>query len=379
MGAAGSRACCARAQDDARREPVRVAPRVRRPGQLPLPGPRDFERPTGDEFADALAFRVLGRSTLATAAPPALNMLEVDTEQPRESSRGRLGCQNALRIEPIGVQGKHVGEQGRSSEFRPYWVLLIDVLGVKDRICNAALRQGLLEAYRNSVKFAFENPSGTGILQRAAQYGPPDRGRQWDRAAWGSRVKIFSDSMFFFFDGELGDDRHRLTSPFWVGHFAAVLSRMLWREELPHRGALAYGECALDQENSIFLGPGIVRAFEYEQRQKWMGIALDPGSRAQYSGEVDGPRIFSEGSARICDHSAIERTLLLNVHAENVMGVWTAGQRGEPEEVIEGFNRAMRTSQGDGRLRARYEFTAQVWRSWLHHTSGLASLVAATS
>src|ERR1700730_43961 len=256
-------------------------------------------------------------------------------------------------------------------EIKPYWVLLVDVLGVRKRINNDL--RNLLLAYRRAVQAALDNWRIIKTRQLASRYGPPGS-EVWaatDASNWRTRVKIFSDSIFVFFDGSLDSDTYRIESPYWIGTFASQLSLALWQAELPHRGAVAYGDCALDHEHSIFLGPGIARAYEYEQRQKWLGIALNPEDlqRFRIEDQIDGPRYLVEADARVRlpgreVNSApyTERTLVLRPHSE-------LNSHGETMSAILGFNLEQEKVQSrpeehdnPAEILARYRFTRHQWR-----------------
>lgn len=53
---------------------------------------------------------------------------------------------------------------------------------------------------------------------------------------------------------------------------------------LPVRGAVAHGEMYVDEENSLFLGKALTRAYELEQRQNWICVALDESVIEAYPG-----------------------------------------------------------------------------------------------
>jgi|ERR1019366_2296293 hypothetical protein len=44
---------------------------------------------------------------------------------------------------------------------------------------------------------------------------------------------------------------------------------------LPVRGAVTYGEMYVDTANALFLGKALTQAYELEQRQNWIGVAID--------------------------------------------------------------------------------------------------------
>jgi hypothetical protein len=78
------------------------------------------------------------------------------------------------------------------------------------------------------------------------------------------------------------DDKEREDSPWAMPEIAPMqansISCNLWRYQIPHRGAFAIGDCWIDAEGSVFVGEAIVRAFQWEQQQDWLGISVEPSS-----------------------------------------------------------------------------------------------------
>jgi hypothetical protein len=57
--------------------------------------------------------------------------------------------------------------------------------------------------------------------------------------------------------------------------YALRASQALIVHHFPVRGAISYGEMYVDQANSVFLGKALTSAYELEQRQNWIGVAID--------------------------------------------------------------------------------------------------------
>ena len=72
-------------------------------------------------------------------------------------------------------------------------------------------------------------------------------------------------------------------------------------ERMPIRGAIACGEMYFDQRKSIFLGPALTRAYELEQQQDWIGVAIEPSVSDAY------PEVFPAG----LDERSIYESLFL--------------------------------------------------------------------
>ena len=45
---------------------------------------------------------------------------------------------------------------------------------------------------------------------------------------------------------------------------------------IPLRGAVTRGDLCVSENRQIFAGPGLIRAYDLEQRQEWAGVILDP-------------------------------------------------------------------------------------------------------
>ena len=51
---------------------------------------------------------------------------------------------------------------------------------------------------------------------------------------------------------------------------------------MPLRGAVAFGEMHADRSRQVFLGKALTRAHALEQRQQWIGAAIDPSLVAEF-------------------------------------------------------------------------------------------------
>jgi hypothetical protein len=93
---------------------------------------------------------------------------------------------------------------------------------------------------------------------------------------------VFSDSIVLTRAGETSADLHGL-----VVVCSALMGTLLC-ENIAMRGAIAYGKFARSQiRSSAFLaGSPIVEAYDYEQRQDWVGMLLTPSALRQ-AADVD--------------------------------------------------------------------------------------------
>jgi hypothetical protein len=58
---------------------------------------------------------------------------------------------------------------------------------------------------------------------------------------------------------------------------------VLW-EKWPLRGALTVGELYVDNTKNIFLGQAIIDAYEYAEKQDWIGLVITPMARSRVEG-----------------------------------------------------------------------------------------------
>lgn len=168
--------------------------------------------------------------------------------------------------------------------WKSYWVLLVDVMGFRERVRDRARRDDLVTSYSSVADDVLANAYNvlfTAFIQHrlVVPTSPYVEAARLAPDRWRARYKVFSDSLVFFFD-PVGTDLHSPVDGTYLPIFAGLLSRSLWKKALPHRGAIAFGECHLDRDREIFLGEPIVDAHEWEQRQDWMGISIHPGSLA---------------------------------------------------------------------------------------------------
>lgn len=63
-------------------------------------------------------------------------------------------------------------------------------------------------------------------------------------------------------------------------------------EELPIRGAIAYGEALVQTEPVMFVGAAVLEAFECEKRQAWAGACLAPSLEKYIEGEGLSKALF---------------------------------------------------------------------------------------
>ena len=82
---------------------------------------------------------------------------------------------------------------------------------------------------------------------------------------------VFSDTIVLF---GLSGKKHLDES--CVIFSASNLLNMSARLGVPVRGALTFGEMYINQNEKMVIGPALVKGYDLEQRQNWMGAIIDP-------------------------------------------------------------------------------------------------------
>ena len=131
------------------------------------------------------------------------------------------------------------------------WVACFDILGFKKRIKEYEDQSGVgfLDVF---VKHFFNKIIST--LEKQGQY---DRDKVF--------ITWFSDTFMFFTRDDSVD-----SISFDIS-CREIISKM-W----PLRGAIGFGQLYADISKNLFLGSGIVNAYEYAEKQNWIGYIVTP-------------------------------------------------------------------------------------------------------
>lgn len=81
-------------------------------------------------------------------------------------------------------------------------------------------------------------------------------------------MMLYSDSIMIF---TRDDHQHSLEN---IIASISTLSESLFSDGIPHKGAIAFGQMALDFDNSIFFGQPLVDAYLLQEELKFYGIAV---------------------------------------------------------------------------------------------------------
>ena len=131
------------------------------------------------------------------------------------------------------------------------YVAFLDILGFKDYV----LRHSIDDVYMR--------------LKTLNGFRPEDDCSDYDSEE-GKRIKftIFSDSIFIF-----SKDDTFLNLRFFLTYVKRVM-RMALREEIPLKGAIAYGDIVVDEEQNLFCGQPIIDAYLLEEDLQYMGVVF---------------------------------------------------------------------------------------------------------
>jgi hypothetical protein len=139
------------------------------------------------------------------------------------------------------------------------WVAYLDILGFKNLMFESEqqLGKGNIDIFVKIEYFDILN-----ILKRKEQYWPDKVFTHW-----------FSDSFLFYTSGCSKESYICIEQE--ARHF---FIEAIWKR-LPLRGALTVGEFYVDKDNNIFVGPALIDAYEYAEKQDWLGFLLTPNAR----------------------------------------------------------------------------------------------------
>jgi len=142
-------------------------------------------------------------------------------------------------------------------------VSLLDVLGFRKRVQTTPLPE-LAQSYETAIRNAHALNNPPDIAPNHPQlFSSRDRSDRW------CLQHIFSDTIVLV---SLSDDEAsclKLIVHTWR------LSQALLGFQMPVRGAMTFGELHVNKPLNIFVGKALTDAYELEQAQEWIGVAID--------------------------------------------------------------------------------------------------------
>lgn len=139
------------------------------------------------------------------------------------------------------------------------WVACIDMLGFKKELLRFEKQSGVghLDGF---VKILYND-----ILD-ALKRGEKD---------WHGRVcTCWSSDTFVFYTPDDSVQSFNAISAAAI-HFCC---RLIWHSIFRFRGALGTGQFYADKKNNVFLGSAFIDAYEYAEKQNWIGFIVTPSA-----------------------------------------------------------------------------------------------------
>ncbi len=141
------------------------------------------------------------------------------------------------------------------------WIACLDLLGFKEKVS------------------AFERGSGCGHLDVFVRnfYGKLLDELQRQGKYWPGKVfTAWASDTFLFFTRDDSKDS--------FGCIAGSAKHFCWSvipKNWPLRGAIGFGQLYADRFKNIFLGSGLIDAYEYAQKQNWIGLIVTPKANSR--------------------------------------------------------------------------------------------------
>ena len=139
------------------------------------------------------------------------------------------------------------------------WITYFDILGFKGKISDFErdFGHGRLDLFK-------QNFYGELIeaLTKLEEYQPDKVFITW-----------FSDTFFFFTRDDSNDSFTHMSGA------AQCFFQVAMSKSWPLRGAIGFGQLYADKANNIFLGSGLIDAYECAEKQNWIGLAVTPEAK----------------------------------------------------------------------------------------------------
>ena len=183
--------------------------------------------------------------------------------------------------------------------YLPRIVCFFDILGFRDFVLTHDLQDVIISfnAVFNSVYSAHKrlmmrrisasmNPETiqTWIKENINDEQPSSRKVLEDferETKWGTL--LLSDSVLLYSD-EISEQPplEPLTDAILISR---IITMQFFRQRLPIRGAISFGEFYVNREENIYCGKGLVEAYELAESQQWVGTVIAP-SAEEYATEL---------------------------------------------------------------------------------------------
>lgn len=137
------------------------------------------------------------------------------------------------------------------------WFCYLDLLGFKDLVRTSAIEQ-VIPLYRE-------------VTEILAQQVAP-------KQSLGISHSWFSDTFIIF---SRGDSEREFSL---VEQAGRLFFQKLILSHIPVRGALTFGKLYSQLEQNIFIGDALIDAYEYGEKQAWLGFVLTPHVHEKLNG-----------------------------------------------------------------------------------------------
>jgi len=145
--------------------------------------------------------------------------------------------------------------------YRSCWVACFDLLGFRKKVD------------RNQLSFVLEDYREVLAAIKKETHG--DVRKRW-----------FSDTFLFYL---LDDSKESFLA---MDSYCRRFFRRMILKRIPLRGSLTTGKFYAESDD-ILIGPALVEAYDYAERQDWLGFTLTPGAREQLKRyETDGKTVY---------------------------------------------------------------------------------------
>jgi hypothetical protein len=175
----------------------------------------------------------------------------------------------------------------RTLQYKSRWFCYLDLLGFRNLVLSEAAAH-VIELYDE-------------VLAKLADGAEPKR-------PLGISYSWFSDTFIIF---SRGDSLREFSL---VEQAGRVFFQRLILKDIPVRGALTHGKLYSNVERNIFIGPALIDAYEYGEKQQWLGFILTPSVYAKLEGgELDVKQRWNY--RRVSDATIITHPKTENVFA----------------------------------------------------------------
>jgi len=143
------------------------------------------------------------------------------------------------------------------------WLAYFDILGFENRVCHFTKQHG-----KGHLDIFVENN-----YEEVINYIEDELRKRTDFTSVEWHCSWFSDTFLFF---AAADSKEAYLT---IDFVAEKFFLKMVRNRRPLRGALTFGEFYAKKEKNIFVGPALIDAYRYGEKQKWIGLVLTPMAR----------------------------------------------------------------------------------------------------